>query len=298
MPKISVFSPTYNHGKYLRRNIESILNQTFTDFEFIIVNDGSTDDTDEICMEYAKSDSRIKYHYFKENKGVQEAFEYGFKLTQGELIYPTASDDYVTHCLFFDEVVEALDKNPLACGAFGTANIHHSETGKKIGTAGMLNRSNQHCPPAEFIGQFLTHKALVPGVSAIFKKDLILKIGGYPSKLGPQHDYFINHALGCLHGIVFIPYVVAYHSYNPEGYNNSTNLHQKIENYAGVEKQLRALEFPVKVDPKLFDYWREIMVSNLLIEDINKNLPKRKKEIFDQFGAICNTVQSTPEHFA
>lgn len=67
-PKISVIVPIYNAEKYLHRCIDSILNQTFTDFEVLLINDGSTDQSPAICDEYAKRDSRVRV-FHKENGG-------------------------------------------------------------------------------------------------------------------------------------------------------------------------------------------------------------------------------------
>lgn len=68
MPKISIIVPIYNVEKYLPRCIDSILAQTFTDFELILVDDGSPDNCPQICDEYAKKDNRIKVIH-KENGG-------------------------------------------------------------------------------------------------------------------------------------------------------------------------------------------------------------------------------------
>ena len=72
MPKISIIVPVYNVEKYLGKCIESILNQTFRDFELILVDDGSTDSSGKICDEYSLKDSRIKVIH-KENGGQSSA---------------------------------------------------------------------------------------------------------------------------------------------------------------------------------------------------------------------------------
>ena len=72
MPKISVIVPVYNMEKYLKRCIDSILLQSFSDFEIILVNDGSKDASGDICDSYALSDSRIRVIH-KENGGVSAA---------------------------------------------------------------------------------------------------------------------------------------------------------------------------------------------------------------------------------
>jgi len=84
-PTISVVMGVYNGGEYLRGTIDSILGQTFTGFEFIIVNDGSTDNTGSILQEYAKKDQRIKV-IRQENQGLTKALIAGCRLAQGEYI--------------------------------------------------------------------------------------------------------------------------------------------------------------------------------------------------------------------
>ena len=62
MPRVSVGLPVYNGDRYLRTSIESILAQTYSDFEFIIVDNASTDSTEQICREYAAADKRLTYY--------------------------------------------------------------------------------------------------------------------------------------------------------------------------------------------------------------------------------------------
>ena len=76
MPVLSIIVPVYNAQKFLPQCIESILAQTFTDFELILVNDGSTDESEKICLAYKEKDSRIKYVY-KENGGAASARKAG-----------------------------------------------------------------------------------------------------------------------------------------------------------------------------------------------------------------------------
>lgn len=95
-PKISVIVPVYNAEKYLRRCIDSILAQTFTDFELLLIDDGSKDKSGEICDEYAKKDNRIKV-YHKANEGISATREYGISKANGEYIQFVDSDDWITN---------------------------------------------------------------------------------------------------------------------------------------------------------------------------------------------------------
>lgn len=95
--KISVIVPVYNTEKFLNRCIDSILAQTYTDFEMLLIDDGSTDDSATICDEYAAKDERIRV-FHKENGGVSSARNLGLDNAQGEWIAFVDADDYVFPC--------------------------------------------------------------------------------------------------------------------------------------------------------------------------------------------------------
>lgn len=93
-PQISVVVPVYNTDKYLSRCIDSMLAQTYTDFELLLVNDGSTDNSGAICDDYAKKDSRIRVLH-KKNGGVSSARNMGLDNARGEWIAFVDADDWV-----------------------------------------------------------------------------------------------------------------------------------------------------------------------------------------------------------
>lgn len=91
MPLISVIIPVYNGEKFLKASIDSVLNQEFTDFECIIINDGSTDSTDQIIRSY--TDPRIRYTMNEGNKGIVYTLNRGIDLARGEWIARMDADD-------------------------------------------------------------------------------------------------------------------------------------------------------------------------------------------------------------
>ncbi len=111
-PCISVIVPVYNAEQYLCECIESILNQTLTDIELILVDDGSPDNSGAICDEYAKKDIRVKV-FHQENRGVSAARNLGIDNAQGKYITFVDSDDYIMpyalEVLFHDAVFYNAD---------------------------------------------------------------------------------------------------------------------------------------------------------------------------------------------
>lgn len=108
-PKISIIIPVYNAEKYLRECLDSILNQSFQDFEILLINDGSTDGSPAICDEYAAKDWRVKV-FHKENGGVSSARNLGLDHANGEWITFVDSDDFLNDN-FIDEKLNRYLKN-------------------------------------------------------------------------------------------------------------------------------------------------------------------------------------------
>lgn len=93
-PQISIIVPVYNAEKYLHQCVDSILNQSFRDFELLLIDDGSKDDSGAICDEYASKDKRVRV-WHQENQGVSVARNVGLEHAQGEWIYFPDSDDII-----------------------------------------------------------------------------------------------------------------------------------------------------------------------------------------------------------
>ncbi|MBD5132890.1 MAG: glycosyltransferase [Clostridiales bacterium] len=94
-PLVSVIVPVYNVEKYLARCLDSIVGQTYRNLEIILVNDGSTDRSGEICLQYAQSDPRIRL-FTQENQGQSAARNVGLDHMKGEYIHFVDSDDYIS----------------------------------------------------------------------------------------------------------------------------------------------------------------------------------------------------------
>lgn len=110
MPLISVIMPSYNHERYISEAIESVLNQTFTDFELIIIDDASKDKSREIIKAYEEKDSRIRAIFHNENKGIAKTLNDGIEKAGGKFIALFASDDvWVKDKL--KKQLETLEKN-------------------------------------------------------------------------------------------------------------------------------------------------------------------------------------------
>lgn len=108
--KISIVIPVYNAAAYIGKCIESVLAQTYHNFELILVNDGSSDQSNQICEKYCAIDNRVT-HYYKTNGGASSARNYGMRMSKGIFVVFIDSDDYVKES-YLEDLISVFDGNP------------------------------------------------------------------------------------------------------------------------------------------------------------------------------------------
>jgi glycosyltransferase involved in cell wall biosynthesis len=174
-PKISVIMSVYNGGKYLREAIESILAQSFTDFEFIIVNDGSTDNSLEIIQSY--DDERIKIINNEKNLGLTKSLNKALKKARGEYIARQDADD-ISLPNRFEEQMKYFERYPETV-VLGTSIYVINGAGK------LLMKEIAPSDPSKIL---LNTNAFTHG-SVIFKKAVVDELGYYNELLKYSQDY-------------------------------------------------------------------------------------------------------------
>jgi len=173
-PTISVVMPVYNGEKYLREAIDSILNQTYNDFEFIIINDGSTDKTDEIILSY--DDPRIVYIKNEENLQIVKTLNKGIDLAKGKYIARMDADD-ISLPKRFEKQMKFMEKNP-EIGVCGTW----------IEVFGIRNERLKYPVEHEEIKATLLFNSALAHPSVMIKRS-ILQINHYDVLYNKAEDY-------------------------------------------------------------------------------------------------------------
>lgn len=148
-PLFSVVMPSYGVEKYLAKAVECIKNQTFSDWELLIVEDGSPDKTGKLSDKLALSDDRIFVVHHEKNKGLSEARNTGIKYAHGRYIWFMDPDDTVDLDLL-EKVAESLEKNPAQLVVFGHIEEYYEEDGS-------FSYGHEICPKAK---NFANQKAL------------------------------------------------------------------------------------------------------------------------------------------
>ncbi|MHA2039282.1 MAG: glycosyltransferase, partial [Promethearchaeota archaeon] len=177
-PKITVLMPVYNNEKFLRESVDSILNQTFKDFEFIIINDGSTDRTKKILNAY--KDFRIRVIDNDKNIGITRSLNKGLGLAKGEYIARMDGDD-ISLPERLERQVKFLENNPKVVLLGNWVEIIDGDGNLRSITRYPTN----HC----FITWIFLFKTCLAHPTVMYRKKEVLKINGYNSMLSYTQDY-------------------------------------------------------------------------------------------------------------
>lgn len=195
-PKVSIIFPVYNAEHYLKKSIDSLLNQTFENFEILIINDGSTDHSLKILNEYASKDSRIKV-LNQENRGLVSALNWGIKESLAPYIARMDADD-ISHPERIEKQLNYLESHP-ECVALGSWVIFIDNAGLPFFR---YQTHTEHKVILEDIldgnGGALIHPSLM------VRKQALMDLGGYDANCRHFEDFdlylkLINH--GMFHNI-------------------------------------------------------------------------------------------------
>lgn len=178
-PAISVVLPVYNGEKYIREAVDSILCQSFTDFECILINDGSKDSSPTILDEYALLDSRVRIVH-QENRGLISSLNRGLSEARGELVARMDADDISTPDRF-QKQVEYMKQHP-DVGLLGGAITLIDEVG------GVIRASDYPRRGAE-MDSFIKRGSPVAHPAVMMRRDLALGLGGYRAAYQACEDY-------------------------------------------------------------------------------------------------------------
>lgn len=132
-PYISIIMPVYKSEKYLESSIETVLSQSFTDFELLLVDDCSPDNSGAICDAYAEKDDRIKVLHLAENGGAGNARNEGMKVIIGKYLCFLDADDYFDNNML-EVLVKSVEKNPAKVVIFGLVEEYFTREGTPTGS--------------------------------------------------------------------------------------------------------------------------------------------------------------------
>lgn len=199
VPAISVVMPVYNAERYIAEAIQSILNQTFSDFEFIIINDGSTDRSLEILQRYTSQDSRIRL-ISRENRGLVKTLNEGLTLAKAPLIARMDADD-VAFLDRFHLQAQFMDQHPEVVCVGGYWEV--IDDAGRVLTLLKVPEDNEQIQDLILKGH-----ASITHPSAMFRKSQVQELGGYRGEFEAAEDLDLWLRLGEIGLLANIPHPV------------------------------------------------------------------------------------------
>ena len=263
---VTVLLATYNNDKFLDDAIRSILNQTMRNFELLIIDDASNDNTPEILERYSKADDRIQIIKNKINIGLTKSLNIGLRSAKGKYIARMDGDD-ISHQERLERQYDYMIRNP-NCDFLSTEGILIGESGKKIKKI----RANFDClSQKEYI---LNYGSPFIHSSMMFSKQKILELGGYDENFETRQD--LELWLRVIYfgiKIMVLKKSLVYHRHYPESlsHRNKENLYLNVIIRAlyrskdlGINIKKEQIENLVKDDPEINNYIRRILARGHL----------------------------------
>lgn len=281
-PLISIIVPNYNHEKYLKQRLESIFNQTYDNFEVILLDDCSTDKSQEILLEYAKN-PKVSHCLFNATNSDNTFIQWnkGIELAKGDYIWIAESDDFCDFN-FLEELIQPFLEDSEITLVYCQSN-RVDEIGKITGS--WLNHTddldtelfltNFVMDGNEFIEQFLIYKNVIPNASGVvFKKSRAVQLGtlDLDPVLKYSGDWLLYFKLLSNHKTAFI-----------SEFLNNFRYHEKsaIANSVKTESTRSIILRVIKMRIKLISFLSKEKPNNLLsiIKTNNQIIKKLKYEI-------------------
>lgn len=237
MPKISVIMPVFNQeASYLRLAIESILNQSYSDFEFIIIDDGSRDEIAAILTEYSHRDERIRLLRNEKNSGIIVSLNRGIDATRGEYIARMDSDD-ISLANRFEKQLKFLEQYP-EYDLVGANAITIDEDGKESGK--LIFPQTYH---SIFYSILLRNPILHP--TWFLRRSLFEAVGHYDINAQRIEDYEFLLRIAPRRKIANLPEQLLYYRFNHSGISFNNNKLQEKQAILIRIKALRDYGYPI-----------------------------------------------------
>ncbi len=282
MPEISVILPAYNGERYIRESVESVLRQTYRDFEFIVVDDGSTDKTRKILDEY-KND--IIYHY-QENRGFSGATDQGILLARGKYISFIGQDD-----IFLPEKLERqigiLAKNPQYALVYSPC-VYIDENGKELRRWGGIGKASSD----RLFYLLYTRRNFIVHPSVMLRKDVLANFVRYP--FDPSQKICSDHLLYLLLAAKYEFYeypepLVKFRSWNGQLSSN------KQLTYSEDRKVLSAVRDVLGKGSLKFFFFYRIALANQYFEEGVYHL--KRSEMRQAIVSMLKSIVNNPLNF-
>jgi glycosyltransferase involved in cell wall biosynthesis len=256
---LSVAMPNYNHAEYLPRAIEGIVNQTRPPDEFLILDDGSTDNSVEVIESYARRHPVIRFHRNERNAGLVAAHQQLYELAKCDYLFSAAADDE-RYPQFFEVAMQLAEQHPEAGVVFGQMVIADA-AGNEQATIGA---SRWHKPlfasPQRYLEEFLDVEPPMHAANAatIFRRDAFEEAGWLRAELGSFSDTLAVRAIALKYGACYAPQKFCSWRRVPGSFSGDTarDGRRSLDIIARADRLMRSPEFADRFPTDYVDRWQ------------------------------------------
>jgi glycosyltransferase involved in cell wall biosynthesis len=281
-PLVSIIIPTYNRAHFISETLDSIMAQTYSNWECIIVDDGSMDNSEFVISKYVELDSRFQFYYrpAERIKGANSCRNYGFELSKGEYIQYLDSDDLISFNKIEDQVreLEKYDMNTIAICKWqffeNLSNIHRENKELKV--------YRNFDSILDFIDALALSGCFLPPHVYLVNRQLVLNSGNWMDKLMINQDgEFFARIFTKTNLVVFLPDVMAYYRRNHTDNISILNNEKKV-GHAIMSWQLIEMYFKIHFGKgtRLVSISKKYLYQRLLKE--NKRIIRENQLFFKE----------------
>ena len=226
-PKVSIVICTYNRAHLIEKAIGSILTQTFSDWELLIIDDASKDNTEEVVKKYYQDDKRISYIRQPQNVGIARNRNTGIELSKGEYIAVLDSDDEWIDTNKLQKQIDFLESNK-DHALIGTNIIIVDENGNKI------SQTNYDTKDSDIRNKILLVDQTAQS-SVVYRKQIAVECGGYDGKYEIADDYDLWFKIGLKHQMANLPEITVKYLEHSNGISKAKRLKHATEHKKVIE---------------------------------------------------------------
>ncbi len=251
-PLVSVITPTYNRAAYIAAAIESVLAQTYINWELLIIDDGSTDNTTSIVMNYIEKEkigrnnsSRISYIKNTENKGIAYTRNIGLEKARGTYIAVLDSDDiWIDRTKLAQQITFLQEKNSSAQKTQPSEQLYAvlGTWAKKIDSRGENIGEIKNCTDDATIRKIILRRSPFIHSSTVFLRQAMIDAGGYSQTYGIGDDYELMLKIGMNYRFANLPQFTTGYRIHPENIT-ATKRAQHVREHLAIIKKYRT-EYP------------------------------------------------------
>lgn len=280
IPLVSIIIPTFNRARLLPETLDSVLAQTYQNWECIVVDDGSTDHTPMVMNDYCARDKRIQYHKRPNRRmaGGNGARNYGFEISKGEYIQWLDSDDLISDTKIEFQVISMLKNNADIATCAWERFIDISNIKEKIDKKIIYKDYDTAIKLFDDLGNIST---IFPPMVYLTRRRVILNTGGWQESIRVNQDgvFFCKVLINC-NRIAFVNNCVAYyralsHAHNNKSYNNTKAkiterikswklIDEYIYNEYGIKNSIYVDNAKTLIYNRILKWFPSLLFSNIL----------------------------------